>query len=132
MLRLARGQVRRPFFSSFLCVYETRRPGGTNRPPHHHQTPQQHYQLACAKHFEVSHKGAESLISLDGVGNHPNAWFAASMAYYKELNKDRAPPQSSSSSSSGSQEVGNSGASQELTGTGSEGAGAAMEVDPVN
>lgn len=73
----------------------------------------QHYQLACAKHFEVSHKGAESLISMDGVGNHPNAFFAASMAYYKELNKDKTAPaggvkretsSSSSSQNSSSQE----------------------------
>ena len=60
----------------------------------------QHYQLACAKHFEVTHKGSEQIISLDGVGNHPNAWFAASMAYYKELNKDKAPAVKSDTSSS--------------------------------
>lgn len=99
----------------------------------------QHYQLACAKHFEVSHKGAESLISLDGVGNHPNAWFAASMAYYKELNKDKAAPPATASSASSS-----SGASQQETGGGSVAGSAsdaaasggaeaaAMEVDPVN
>jgi hypothetical protein len=40
-------------------------------------------QLACLKHFELSHPRAESMIQLDGVGNHPNAWFAASMAYHK-------------------------------------------------
>ncbi|KAL7506753.1 hypothetical protein ACHAXN_003991 [Cyclotella atomus] len=41
--------------------------------------------LACAKHFEVVHGGAGSVegVSLEGVGNHPNAWFAASRKYYE-------------------------------------------------
>jgi len=43
------------------------------------------YQLACAKHFEVMHPQAVTVpdVKLDGVGNHPNAWFAASAAYHK-------------------------------------------------
>jgi len=43
------------------------------------------YQLACAKHFEVMHPQAATVpdVKLDGVGNHPNAWFAASAAYHK-------------------------------------------------
>ncbi|KAL3784419.1 hypothetical protein HJC23_001303 [Cyclotella cryptica] len=42
-------------------------------------------QLACAKHFEVVHPGASGVesVSLDGVGNHPNAWFTASRKYYE-------------------------------------------------
>ena len=78
----------------------------------------QHYQLACAKHFEVSHKGAESVISLDGVGNHPNAFFAASMAYYKEKNggggggKEGGKGGESQSSSAGSQASGFSAGGQ--------------------
>mmetsp|Transcript_23842 Transcript_23842/g.57487 ORF Transcript_23842/g.57487 Transcript_23842/m.57487 type:complete len:498 (+) Transcript_23842:115-1608(+) len=42
------------------------------------------FQLACAKQFEVSHPGAKSLegVKLDGVGNHPNAWFGASVSYH--------------------------------------------------
>eukprot|EP00559_Dactyliosolen_fragilissimus_P005311 CAMPEP_0184863828 /NCGR_PEP_ID=MMETSP0580-20130426/12682_1 /TAXON_ID=1118495 /ORGANISM="Dactyliosolen fragilissimus" /LENGTH=479 /DNA_ID=CAMNT_0027362389 /DNA_START=19 /DNA_END=1455 /DNA_ORIENTATION=- len=36
----------------------------------------QHYQLACLKHFEVTHPDAavKKSISVDGVGEHPNAW----------------------------------------------------------
>jgi len=41
------------------------------------------YQLACQKHFEVMHPNAGTTdgVSLDNVGNHPNAWFRASVAY---------------------------------------------------
>lgn len=48
----------------------------------------QGYQLACQKHFEVTHKGWEDLTSISDVGNHPNAWFAASENYYKALQGD--------------------------------------------
>lgn len=42
------------------------------------------FQLACQKHFEVTHPNASSLdISLDNVGNHPNAWFRASVSYHE-------------------------------------------------
>lgn len=41
-----------------------------------------HYNLACLEHFKVMHPKAESAnIPVDNVGNHPNAWFRASMAY---------------------------------------------------
>jgi len=42
------------------------------------------FQLACAKHFEVTHPAAKSVdgVNLDGVGNHPNAWFSASVSYH--------------------------------------------------
>ena len=41
-------------------------------------------QLACAKHFEVMHPAATSVdgVNLDGVGNHPNAWFSASVQFH--------------------------------------------------
>jgi len=41
------------------------------------------YSLACVKHFEVTHPNYSALkdIPLGGVGDHPNAWFAASVAY---------------------------------------------------
>ena len=44
------------------------------------------YQLACQKHFQVMHPEAASRsdVPLDNVGNHPNAWFRASVAYNKE------------------------------------------------
>lgn len=43
-----------------------------------------HFQLACQKHFEVMHPAAASVdgVKLDGVGNHPNAWFEASVHYH--------------------------------------------------
>lgn len=42
-----------------------------------------HYNLACQKHFEVMHPNAASVkdLNLNGVGDHPNAWYAASVAY---------------------------------------------------
>jgi DNA primase large subunit len=43
------------------------------------------FQLACARHFEAAHPGAASLggtVNLDGVGNHPNAWFSSSVSYH--------------------------------------------------
>lgn len=46
------------------------------------------FQLACAKHFEVSHPAAPMVdgVNLDGVGNHPNAWFSASVSYHNAKN----------------------------------------------
>jgi len=46
------------------------------------------FQLACTKHFEVMHPAATSVegINLDGVGNHPNAWFSASVQYHNAKN----------------------------------------------
>jgi Eukaryotic and archaeal DNA primase, large subunit len=42
-----------------------------------------HYNLACLEHFKVMHPNAETMEGLvvDNVGNHPNAWFRASLAY---------------------------------------------------
>jgi Eukaryotic-type DNA primase, large subunit len=42
-----------------------------------------HYNLACQKHFEVMHPNASGVkdLNLSGVGDHPNAWYAASVAY---------------------------------------------------
>lgn len=47
-----------------------------------------HYNLACLEHFKVMHKNAETMedISVENVGNHPNAWFRASMAYAESKN----------------------------------------------
>jgi hypothetical protein len=49
------------------------------------------YQLACQKQFDVQHKGILSKgINLDNVGNHPNAWFRASLAFReKDSNMDQ-------------------------------------------
>jgi len=42
-----------------------------------------HFNLACQKHFDVMHPNAKSVkaIDLTGVGDHPNAWYRASVAY---------------------------------------------------
>ena len=40
------------------------------------------FQLACQKQFDVQHPKAVEKIPLDDVGNHPNAWFRASVAYH--------------------------------------------------
>ena len=50
---------------------------------------EKHYQLACQKHFQVSHPKAVGMeeLSLDNVGNHPNAWFRASVQYHKATNQ---------------------------------------------
>jgi DNA primase large subunit len=42
---------------------------------------EKNYQVACRKHWEVTHKGGDS----DMVGNHPNAWFEASLMHYQAL-----------------------------------------------
>ena len=46
-----------------------------------------HYNLACLEHFKVMHPKIESMgISVENVGNHPNAWFRASLAYEEGAN----------------------------------------------
>eukprot|EP00978_Attheya_sp_CCMP212_P015510 scaffold39980_cov50-Attheya_sp.AAC.1 len=44
----------------------------------------QNPQLACVRHFEAVHPAATSVkgVTLDNVGNHPNAWFAGSVSYH--------------------------------------------------
>jgi DNA primase large subunit len=47
------------------------------------------FQLACLKHFHVRHpepngNSNSNLDLLDNVGNHPNAWFKASVAYQQQ------------------------------------------------
>jgi len=68
------------------------------------------FQVACQRHFEATHPEAYSKgINVDGVGNHPNAWIAASMDYHGHDTKAKAPPAgvTSSSSSSSSSSSGN-------------------------
>ena len=45
---------------------------------------QKQHQLACVKHFQVTHPNATTDVT--NVGTHPNAWFAASINYHKQLN----------------------------------------------
>lgn len=49
---------------------------------------QKQHQLACAKHFQVSHPNVLSTdIDLSNVGSHPNAWFASSVNYHNAQTK---------------------------------------------
>jgi DNA primase large subunit len=52
------------------------------------------FSLACIKHFEATHPNYSSVkdLPLNGVGDHPNAWFAASVKYReaKTTTKDTA------------------------------------------
>lgn len=43
------------------------------------------YQLACLEHFKVMHPDAQNHreIEMDNLGNHPNAWFHASVKYHE-------------------------------------------------
>jgi len=69
------------------------------------------YQVACQKHFEVMHpKVAEmSDISVNDVGNHPNAWFRASVAYAEHMHggdaEERAVVATATTSSANSMET---------------------------
>ncbi|CAN0276721.1 unnamed protein product, partial [Hapterophycus canaliculatus] len=59
--------------------------GGADKDAILRQVKSKNYQLACQRHFEITHKGHESTgVSTDGVGNHPNAWMHASMEFHKE------------------------------------------------
>eukprot|EP00980_Cylindrotheca_fusiformis_P026623 scaffold16662_cov112-Cylindrotheca_fusiformis.AAC.1 len=46
------------------------------------------YQLACVEHFKAMHPASTTASAnastVDNVGNHPNAWFRASVAYHKK------------------------------------------------
>ena len=50
---------------------------------------QKQHQLACVKHFQVTHPNATTDVT--NVGTHPNAWFAASINYHKQLNNNTTP-----------------------------------------
>ena len=48
------------------------------------QVQTRNYQFGCVRHFEALHRNACAMeVSMDGVGNHPNAWMQASVAYYR-------------------------------------------------
>uniref|UniRef100_A0A7S2MFN3 DNA primase large subunit C-terminal domain-containing protein n=1 Tax=Octactis speculum TaxID=3111310 RepID=A0A7S2MFN3_9STRA len=51
------------------------------------------YQVACQRHFEVTHPDAFSKnVDVDiGVGNHPVAWTEASIAYHKSSQENSTP-----------------------------------------
>ena len=57
---------------------------------------ERNYQIACQRHFEFAHKkqtvnGKKVVANLDGVGNHPNAWFKASRVYHQDLHAAEHP-----------------------------------------
>ena len=68
-----------------------------------HLAKQQHqYQLACLKHFQVVHAAQQqnnldnsssstdhNMVNMDNVGNHPNAWFRASVEYHEKYNNNK-------------------------------------------
>lgn len=42
------------------------------------------YQVACQKHFDITHPGHAAMgLNNDVVANHPNQWFQASVLYHK-------------------------------------------------
>ena len=48
------------------------------------QVQTRNYQFGCVRHFEALHRNACAMgVSMDAVGNHPNAWMQASVAYYR-------------------------------------------------
>merc|ERR1711865_596783 len=54
------------------------------------------YQIACQRHFEFAHKkktvnGTKVVANLDGVGNHPNAFFKASRLYHQDVHAAEHP-----------------------------------------
>merc|ERR1711871_704304 len=43
-----------------------------------------HYQLACMKHFDITHPGHGAMEIGDGAyANHPNSWYQASVKYHR-------------------------------------------------
>ena len=57
---------------------------------------ERNYQIACQRHFEFAHKkktanGTKVVANLDGVGNHPNAFFKASRLYHRDVHAAEHP-----------------------------------------
>lgn len=53
---------------------------------------ERNYQIACQRHFEYAHPKEHGVVArLDGVGNHPNAYFKASRVYHQELTAAKDP-----------------------------------------
>jgi len=57
---------------------------------------ERNYQIACQRHFEFAHKkkvvnGTKVVANLDGVGNHPNAFFKASRLYHQDVHAAEHP-----------------------------------------
>lgn len=67
------------------------------------------YQLACIEHFKVVHN--DTKVGVDNVGNHPNAWFHASVAHHKATGTDSVP------STAGAATPGNKALQREMVST---------------
>lgn len=79
------------------------------------QQQSQNYQLACVEHFKVTHPNFESYSSVqtDNLGNHPNAWFNASVSVEKvTTGGDRKP---NMTSPAGKQNIDDSPQSMEVS-----------------
>lgn len=51
------------------------------------------YQLACQKHFELTHPASRAAdLAVAGVGNHPNAYFKASRKFYQAPSSSSSAP----------------------------------------
>ena len=89
------------------------------------QVRKSNFQVACQRHFELTHPGAFSKgVNADGVGNHPNSWTQASLEYHSAASTGKvsgaggaaegaedapgfnAPPDSSSSPATAAMAVG--------------------------
>eukprot|EP01035_Chromulina_nebulosa_P022258 gene22258-28829_t len=75
-----------------------------------------HYQLACQKHFDVSHPGHQQmdLKQTESVANHPNAWYHASIQYQKLKSESKENSSMSSPSPSNDISIIHDGNSMEL------------------
>lgn len=66
-------------------------------------------QVACQKHFHIQHPlVSSSNINVDNVGNHPNAWFRASLEYHSTT----SPPPSVTTPNIKQEDDGNISSSQ--------------------
>lgn len=81
--------------------------------------------MACLKHFEVTHPDHNKMpeFRVDGIADHPNQWFRASITYHKLKQQSQTPALATSTVDSSatpldsvkSERPGNSSATEELT-----------------
>ena len=68
---------------------------------------QGHYQVACQKHFDITHPNHQQMDGLENnfnVANHPNQWYQVSVNYHKIKNGVKVNANTSTSSESQPQE----------------------------
>ena len=64
---------------------------------------------SCIEHFKAVHN--DTKVGVDNVGNHPNAWFHASVAHHKATGTDSVP------STAGAATPGNKALQREMVST---------------